>query len=115
MKDYKCNLYPLGFLIINFVLDEHRFHQLIENKYPNLIYNMKIKKKDKYEIYKMDQRIVNEFFNYHLNLNNTDFLIQQEHTKQEEERTKQEECKFKIKQLEIFLKMLELSSKIKTI
>jgi len=100
-NDFGCNLYPVGFMEINSEADEKRFHKLIENKYPHLPYviNKKRKKTDtvhqKFEIYKLDKVLFDEFFTYNINLNNNIVLIEQEKTKQEQELTKQEQEKTK--------------------
>ena len=131
--DFSCNLFPVGFLEINSESDEKRFHDLIVRKYPNLPYVIEKKKSTKsdevnkkYEIYKLDPVLFEEFFKYNINLSTNTVLIEQEKTKQEQEKTKQEEEKTKqivaqektkqeqekTKQMELELEMMKLKLKI---
>jgi hypothetical protein len=100
-SDFGCNLYPVGFIEVNSEADEKRLHRLILDKYPHLPYviDKKQKKTDsinkKYEIYKLDPVLFQEFFRYNINLNTNIVLLEGEKTKQEQEKTKQEQEKTK--------------------
>jgi hypothetical protein len=82
--DFGCNLYPVGFLEINCEDDEKRFHRLLEDKYPQLPYVIDKKQKKsektskKYEIYRLDPVLFEEFFKYNINLNTNTVLLEQE-------------------------------------
>jgi hypothetical protein len=117
--EYKlsCNVYLLGYKIVNGRWEEEIFHTKMNEKFPELIvthynkYNIKIK-----ELYYIEPKLMNQFHVYDVPLpinleqertkqKSLDKIIEEEKTKQIEnqfrEQTKQEEEKTKQKELDL--------------
>jgi hypothetical protein len=126
--DFKCELYLIGIKEINAEEDEKKFHEFMKQMKKEYIYPYKKTTKNKktnqtnevnkFELYILCDEVINEFYNYKVELHNTLLIEQektkqieaQEKTKQEQEKTKQIEVQEKTKQIEI-----ELQEKTKQI
>lgn len=129
--DFKCELYLIGIKEINAEEDEQRFHDFMRQMKKEYVYehtktttNKKTKETKevkKFELYILCDDVINEFYNYKVELHNTLLIEQektkqietQEKTKQDQEKTKQIEVQEKTKQIgfEIELKKIELEMK----
>jgi hypothetical protein len=99
-SEYKCNNKLVSIREVNNENDEKAFHSVLQKNYPNLVFHMKLKNKNKEEIYIMHPKIVEEFHNAHIQLKNQ-LYIEKEKTKQLQEKTKQLEILEKTKQVDI--------------
>ena len=62
--EYKCGFYFLKIKLLSGKKDESNFHKLIKKKYPDLIEQHTIRSKDKIELYKLNQVLIDEFDAY---------------------------------------------------
>jgi len=86
--EYKCNNKLVCIREVNDVTDEQNLHDTIQKNYPNLVFNIQLKKISKQEIYIMHPKIIDEFYGANIQLRNQ-LYIEKEKTKQMKERTKQ--------------------------
>jgi hypothetical protein len=124
--DFKCELYLIGIKEINAEEDEQKFHDFMRQMKKEYIYphtktiiNKKTnetKEVKKFELYILCDEVINEFYNYKVELHNT-LLIEQEKTKQIEaqEKTKQEQEKTKQIEVEVQEKTKQEQEKTKQI
>jgi len=124
--DFKCELYLIGIKEINAEEDEKKFHEFMKQMKKEYIYPYKKTTKNKktnqtnevnkFELYILCDEVINEFYNYKVELHNT-LLIEQEKTKQIEaqEKTKQEQEKTKQIEIEVQEKTKQEQEKTKQI
>lgn len=129
-NDFKRELYLIGIKEINAEEDEQKFHDFMRQMKKEYIYphtktiiNKKTnetKEVKKFELYILCDEVINEFYNYKVELHNTLLIEQektkqievQEKTKQKQENTKQIEIQEKTKQIEVQEKTKQIGFEI---